>query len=288
MKNKGIFDKGPKGIIGLMGKAGAGKDTAADILMRHVENSYKYSFADPLKEMCAFVFDIPKVWMYDQDLKKREVNVNLNNVGVRRRMEEWVYQNIHQSQKWNWHLARPELSGMSYCKEERYQEFANKIIIGITDVLRNLDADGKAKMHTHGYSEGTYFTVTIRTILQYIGTEVIRTIIDKRFWAEIKAPQDDVCRKIVFTPDCRFETEVDFILSSGNGKIIVVQNDDLEESSFGGHSSEELVDRVGDYVSEKYPEESVIYLQNSFGDGSLQKLEEQIVNLINEKGTLPL
>lgn len=43
-------------IIGLVGKAGSGKDTAAGM----IPGAKVFSFADPLKEFCAQVFDWPR------------------------------------------------------------------------------------------------------------------------------------------------------------------------------------------------------------------------------------
>ena len=48
-------------IIGICGRAGAGKDTLADLLVQHYK-FVKVSFADPLKRICAEVFD----FTYDQ------------------------------------------------------------------------------------------------------------------------------------------------------------------------------------------------------------------------------
>lgn len=43
-------------LIGIVGRAGAGKDTIASF----IPNARKFSFADPLKEFCAEVFDWPR------------------------------------------------------------------------------------------------------------------------------------------------------------------------------------------------------------------------------------
>ena len=43
-------------ILGISGLAGSGKDTVADILVKH-QQCVKVSFADPLKRICRDVFD---------------------------------------------------------------------------------------------------------------------------------------------------------------------------------------------------------------------------------------
>lgn len=50
-------------IIGIMGKAGSGKDTTADFLKKE-ENFVKISLADPLKRICKDVFDfsLEQLW----------------------------------------------------------------------------------------------------------------------------------------------------------------------------------------------------------------------------------
>ena len=61
-------------LIGITGKAGAGKDTAAAVIKAYLhargEKSKQYSFADPLKEGCAAMFGIPCSEFYDRDKKE--------------------------------------------------------------------------------------------------------------------------------------------------------------------------------------------------------------------------
>lgn len=58
-------------ILSLSGKSLAGKDTTADVLVDRF-GFKKLSWADPLKEMCSEVFDIPIRYFYDTDLKDKK------------------------------------------------------------------------------------------------------------------------------------------------------------------------------------------------------------------------
>jgi len=273
--------KEPKAVYGIMGKAGAGKDTSAQIIRDYLgaNETYIYSFADPLKEMVAYVFDIPIVWMYDQDLKKCDVNITPFNVGVMERMSEWVQKNIAQSNKWKWHLARPELSGDSYTKNKRFEEVAETLLIKTVNILSTLVEKGIVKqlgIITHT------FKVSIRHLLQYMGTEVIRGCVDELFWCEVKRDPILYQGKTLIIPDCRFQSEVDYILTKPNSSLFVVKNIDLEES-YTKHSSEQFVDCIDEYVDRVHPTKTITYLYNGFEDGSMENLKTQINDILNIK-----
>lgn len=59
-------------IISISGLAGAGKDTAADVLVSRY-NFKKVSFADPLRELCAEVFSLPMSNFLDRDKKDADI-----------------------------------------------------------------------------------------------------------------------------------------------------------------------------------------------------------------------
>jgi len=275
--------KEPKAVYGIMGKAGAGKDTSAQIIRDYLgdNETYIYSFADPLKEMVAYVFDIPIVWMYDQDLKKCAVNVTPSNVGVKERMAEWVQKNIAQSNMWKWHLARPELSRGSYTKNKRFEEVAETLLNKTAAVLSDLIEKGIVKKYlVEGY--GNTYRVSIRHILQYMGTEVIRGCVDELFWCEVKRDPISYQGKTLIIPDCRFQSEVDYILTQPNSSLFVVKNIDLEFLE-DGHSSEQFVDCIEQYVARVHPTKTITYLYNSFEDDSMEDLKIQINDILNIK-----
>jgi len=278
-------DRGPKAVYGIMGKAGAGKDTSAQIIRDYLgaNEAYVYSFADPLKEMVAYVFDIPIVWMYDQDLKTRPVNVTPSNEGVKKRMAEWVRENIAKSARWKWHLARPELSRGSYSKNSRFEEVAETLLSKTTSILCNLIEEGIVKKYSVVEGYGNTYRVSIRHILQYMGTEVIRGCVDELFWCEVKRDPISYQGKTLIIPDCRFQSEVDYILQQPNSSLFVVKNIDLEESDTNKHSSEQFVDCIDEYVDRVHPTKSITYLYNGFEDGSMENLKTQINDILNIK-----
>lgn len=62
-------------IIGLCGRAGAGKDTAAEALSIYLGGPTRctvMSFAGPLKEACAAMFGVPIVHFHDRKVKEME------------------------------------------------------------------------------------------------------------------------------------------------------------------------------------------------------------------------
>lgn len=51
-------------IIGLVGRAGSGKDTVGGMISRHLGNVHLLSFATPLKQFCRDVFDFSDEQLY--------------------------------------------------------------------------------------------------------------------------------------------------------------------------------------------------------------------------------
>ena len=57
-------------LIGIHGKAGAGKDTIAEYLIETYKNYYLQPLAEPLKEAAAIAFGIPEDFFHNRDLKE--------------------------------------------------------------------------------------------------------------------------------------------------------------------------------------------------------------------------
>jgi hypothetical protein len=57
-------------LIGICGHAGAGKDTVAHYIHETHDNTWKLSFAEPLKAAAAEMFGIPVDHFYDPDFKE--------------------------------------------------------------------------------------------------------------------------------------------------------------------------------------------------------------------------
>lgn len=96
--------------------------------------------------------------------------------------------------------------------------------------------------------EAFEFKATPREILQYLGTECMRTLLGQNVWIHAleNAYSDlavSVWPAIVIVPDVRFQNEAEWILKQG-GVLIEVQNTLAEAKSLGleGHASEVGVD----------------------------------------------
>jgi len=57
-------------IIGISGKAGVGKDTVADYILRQHKDCKKEAFADPVKRIAVEIFGFTKEQVYNQKLKE--------------------------------------------------------------------------------------------------------------------------------------------------------------------------------------------------------------------------
>lgn len=59
-------------LIGITGHAGVGKDTVASYIydLDYTGHSHIFSFADPLKQTCAALFDLDIIDFYESDLKE--------------------------------------------------------------------------------------------------------------------------------------------------------------------------------------------------------------------------
>ena len=144
--------------------------------------------------------------------------------------------------------------------------------------------EGKRQMWDYG--------LTVREILQKIGTEMFRDQISDNFWVDYmdrKVSQSD--KKVVFIPDTRFANEVEWIKSRG-GIIIKVVDPGKEPEvkqvrpqltsldkikRFFGISTEEV---ITEHRSESYIDDICwdIWVSNEEGLNELYwKLEEQVL-----------
>jgi hypothetical protein len=60
-------------IIGLAGRAGSGKDTAAQFILDEHPNWQRVAFADPLRRIAADLYDLDPEQMSDRGLKEQEL-----------------------------------------------------------------------------------------------------------------------------------------------------------------------------------------------------------------------
>jgi hypothetical protein len=218
-------------IMGMAGKMGSGKDTAANYLVEH-HGFTKIAFADNLKNMCMHAFKLSHEDCYGE-------------VGKFRKFDEPVilgYEHLRQISLW----VREDFGD-------------NKL----TDVLRD-------KMHKF---LGQEFE-TPRHILQFVGTEILRDIIDGEYHAKVVRMQIDKkkLRKVVIS-DCRFLNERNAIRYWAGVNVLIVGRTTAQEASEAskGHASE---NSLGTY------EEYDAVIDNT---GTLEDLYKNVVAAI--KGT---
>lgn len=156
-------------IIGLVGKAGVGKDTAAQILSK-LKNMPIASFARPLHEAAKFVFG-------DDCLErdKKETPIPFGVEGFDKLREGWL---------------------IPFLKTEEVQSITNDEKI-FYDLIYHVFIDSE-----HGEYPAPYEQLSPRKFMQLLGTEYFRFCKDDFF---VRLMQNSY--KDVIIPDVRFENE---------------------------------------------------------------------------------
>lgn len=189
-------------LIGVTGRAGAGKDTVADIVESVLPKVSKYSFAKP-------IYDLAEEWLglkggyYSREVKESLIVIK-EDTGYYKHLASIIYANFKQF-------------GVSPVDAD---EIANRIY---------------HEFYNHEIYEkglGSFWIASPRKILQVIGTEGFREFSDS-FWVDI-APKEDVV-----IADVRFENEATFIRDNG-GFIIHVERPEegIATIKEAGHASE--------------------------------------------------
>lgn len=156
-------------IIGLVGKAGVGKDTAAQILSK-LKNMPIASFAQPLHEAAKFVFG-------DDCLErdKKETPIPFGREGFDKLYDGWL---------------------IPFLKTEEVQSITNDEKI-FYNLIHHVFIDKE-----HGEYPAPYEQLSPRKFMQLLGTEYFRFCKDDFF---VRLMQNSY--KDVIIPDVRFENE---------------------------------------------------------------------------------
>ena len=230
-------------LVGIHGKAGSGKDTAADFIIKHNPEFVKYSFAQPLKETVNQMFG----WGYEEgwgDNKERKVLAPYNLDRACRAVDENLGDTLRAIQ----------------CTTSDY-----KIVNAFIDALNK---SGEYKMYdvTMSHFDMVLYG-TPRLAYQIFGTEVMRNLVHENFWIEAARI---FCEKNsnVIIPDVRFENEADFVRE--NGELIVIDRPD-NSLDVGQHASE-----AGIKILES---DHMIY--NHGGLAAFEGMTLALINLLN-------
>lgn len=183
-------------LVGLCGKKGVGKDTAAlDLLDK---GWARVSFADELKLLCTEVFRVPFTALNDPELKDRKFDIPL-------KLDEDSANEL---------MARIDFTIGSHSQ-------ANAII----------DAMDEKEIWT------------FRELLQFIGTDVCREILDTDIWLKIGKKKilrwlkDEKNPCSVIVTDVRFDNEAALIKELG-GDMVEIKRDIPETGDT--HASENI------------------------------------------------
>lgn len=184
-------------IIGIAGHKGAGKDTVASIV------SYYYTVDNPTYNNWLIGYD-NKIFLNTIHFadKLKSLCADLFNIPV-----EYFYDRGH--------------------KDKLYYCFDNKTFINELDIKLNryhiFDTNENLAKCIEEYKGKIIFK--LRTILQYIGTEIFRNQVFKDIWVRHTMDKAiDIANKNGWCviPDVRFEDEVNAIKELPNGYIIKV------------------------------------------------------------------
>lgn len=230
-------------IIGIAGHKGAGKDTVASIIVhRYLKPDSRYNdwligydgktfdraihFGDKLKDLCADLFNIPRLYFDDRNYK----------------------------------------DNLEYCFDNNtfVNEFDNIIkeyhVFDVNENLSECIEQYKGKV-----------AFKLRTLLQYIGTNIFRNQVYKNMW--IKHTVNEAINManrngFAIISDVRFENEVKAINNLSNGYIIKIERENNNEDN---HESENA-DIEADFV-----------IKNNTSKFALFYAVNNILDIINKK-----
>lgn len=223
---------GAPNIIGVVGLAGAGKDTSSD----HLVANYGYekiAFADRLKEIIGLVFDAPRELFYDPKLK--EVSTILIS-------QDRLAQRFEKQDSLSAFLT-PILADLYNIHEDEVR--ASKINVVASSFFVDLTPAHES---------------TPRHIMQQIGTEGFRHL-KSSTWTDylLRKLQSDPGRKYIVS-DIRFPNEAQLVQSVG-GKIFSVQRESVFELDHSSETQIKLINKIADVVLSNNNDIASLYRQ---------------------------
>lgn len=199
--------------IGIVGYAGSGKDTLAEMIREHHPEYINFKFAGKLKEFCSELFDIPMEVFESQEKKSKLGFYQFKST------EEYV---------------------------DKYYKVCESVL-GITDrhVAEYLASVTTKEISVENRTDNTTMTfkTSPREILQKIGTDVFRDHYSDTIWVGTIDRAD----KAIVT-DVRFPNEAEKIKESG-GILVRIINVKQKDQEIMNHPSEKHIEDIEcDYV----------------------------------------
>lgn len=235
-------------LIGVCGRAGSGKDTAAE----HIISKHHYcrvAFADPIKQFSMEVFGFSMNSLWGSSKERSKVDTRYKSYCTVKGPDA------------AWKLAR-----------ERYEEFAPTWVDYVAKEHADL-AFVREELDTWFHWLGTHHedSISPRIVLQTLGTEFGRKVLGENGWAELAMTisrtllsgkdaygnyvdyaqseglyicnEPNPYRGIVIS-DVRFPNEVSAIRSNGGAVIKLSRESNVAIGGIPGHSSEEALDSL--------------------------------------------
>ena len=192
-------------IVGIAGRKGAGKDTAANVLVE--ERGYvNVKFADGIKKAAAIFFESCGV---DPDTIERLINGDLKETPL------------------DFLEGQSSINGFDGSWAIHADSIGN--ILGLTTD----EVDGMSVPPFEGN--------TSREFQQFFGTEIGRNLVGDTVWTDQALAQAAQYEKVVIS-DVRFPNEIDAIRDAG-GFLMRVERD-TGSTEFSNHPSEQFIDTL--------------------------------------------
>lgn len=245
-------------LLGLVGRAGSGKDTIAEqLILNH--NFVRVAFADKLKEIISDAFDIPLHYFNDRD-KKNEPHPNICQ---RYLMEK--FGGIHELSDWFGGVVAELVPEYRDCPDA-----AGALVIYVF-----LD-EAIIPKNT---------AISPRQAAQNLGTEGFRQNIKDSIWLDYAIAaakkQADSGKSVVVT-DVRFKNEFEAIVAA-SGEMIGVFRDSSEKYSHASETSiDELVSRAIVAIDNNESIESLQSKANLLRNGSRLLVHQDFVRKTNQ------
>jgi len=214
----------PQGkIIAVCGRSGAGKSEVARFIHEELRRTAQLGFADPLKELCSFVFDFPADNLWGASYKRNEVFPAFSDSA------EWAIAKDRLTRYAPGWTARVLVSYQGHPTQ-------TTLLVKVIDWFNALQAEcvGSAGL-------------TPRRTLQTLGTECGRAV-DPNIWVDYglhraRAFLSDDLKAVSFA-DLRFNNECEVVRAVG-GEVWIIERPVFEEGGLTGtaamHSSESEV-----------------------------------------------
>lgn len=246
-------------ILAIAGKMGSGKDTGANHLVKNY-GFKRMAFADNLKYMCINAFGLSYEQCFDEELK----------------IQPFGHEETHF---FFFKTFKPYNLILTPRRIESILDWAQEVNgFQVTEDMRNKINDFVGKEFS-----------SPRHVLQFVGTEICRDIIDQDYHAKVlhKNIHASGLKNVVIS-DCRFPNERNKIKEWGGFTSIVLGRETIKNTDQAAklHASENSLGSPEDYdfviqndstLEDFYGKIDIIML-NSFGMSYTKEVQDKIVS----------